>query len=76
MQMMSVKNLVVIETTDAILVVDKKESQKIKEIVNHLNIKEYAEAKEHKKVYRPWGSYKCLFEEPTWKVKKIIVNLT
>lgn len=69
-----VKNLVVIETTDAILVVDKKESQKIKEIVNHLNVKEYAEAKEHKKVYRPWGSYKCLFEEPTWKVKKIVVK--
>ena len=69
-----VKNLVVVETTDAILVLDKKDSQKIKEIVNHLNEKCFVEANEHKKVYRPWGSYKCLFEEQTWKVKKIVVK--
>ena len=69
-----VKNLVVVETTDAILVLDKKDSQKIKEIVKDLNKKCFIEANEHKKVYRPWGSYKCLFEEQTWKVKKIVVK--
>ena len=65
-----VKNLIVVETTDAILVSDKKDSQKI----NYLNTNDYVEAKEHKKVYRPWGSYRSLFEEQTWKVKKIVVN--
>jgi len=69
-----VENLVVIETADALLVLNRENSQDIKEIVNYLNKINSSEAKEHKIIYRPWGSYECLYEESTWKVKKIIVK--
>ena len=68
------ENLVVIETADSLLVLNREDSQKIKEIVNYLNSINSPEAKEHKTIYRPWGSYKCLFEESKWKVKKIVVK--
>ena len=32
------------------------------------------EAKTHKKVYRPWGSYTSIVNGEKWQVKRIIVN--
>ena len=67
-------NLIIIETSDAILICDKRKSQVIKEIVPLLKKKGYEEGEIHKKVFRPWGSYTSIEEDSTWKIKKIIVN--
>ena len=68
------QNLVVVETSDALLVLNKTHSQKVKEVVNELNKKNKSIGIEHKKIYRPWGSYTTLVEDLNWKVKKIEVN--
>jgi mannose-1-phosphate guanylyltransferase/mannose-6-phosphate isomerase len=67
-------NIAVIETSDAILVVDRNKSQEVKMIVNKLNIKKREEKNLHRKVSRPWGWYDSLDEGENFKVKRIQVN--
>ena len=69
-----VNDLVAIETRDAVLIIDKKKTQNLKDTVENLKQINFKESTEHKKIFRPWGSYTSLVEDLTWKVKKIIVN--
>ena len=71
---LGVKNLVVIETHDAVLIADKESSQNVKNIVSNLKKEKYVEAKKHRKNYRPWGSYFSIAEDKGWQVKRINVN--
>ena len=66
--------LVVVETSDAILISDKNSSQKVKNIVNHLKNKNIPEGRSHTKVYRPWGNYISVLESNRWQVKLIQVK--
>ncbi len=67
-------DLIAVETSDAILVIDKKKSQKVKEIVQVLKNKKIPQGQKHSKVYRPWGYYLSLSEDPKWQVKLILVK--
>ena len=69
-----IKNLVIIDTSDAILVANKDCSQDVKQIVKDLNDLNLNDGKEHKKIFRPWGNYISIAEDHTWKVKKISVK--
>ena len=69
-----IKNLVIIETSDAILVADKDSSQEVKQVVKDLDQLKLNDGKEHKKIFRPWGNYISIAEDNTWKVKKITVK--
>ena len=69
-----IENLIIIETGDAILVMEKTHSQKVKYIVENLKQQKILEGKEHKKIFRPWGNYTSIVEGKNWKVKKIIVK--
>ena len=71
---LGIKDLIVIETDDAILVANKNKSQNIKEIVQNLEKDNDPVAKEHKKIYRPWGHYISIKENSEWKVKMIFVK--
>jgi mannose-1-phosphate guanylyltransferase/mannose-6-phosphate isomerase len=68
------KDCIIIETADALLVADKNQAQKVKSIVQTLKTRKRNEAMLHQRVYRPWGSYETLDEEYRFKVKRIIVN--
>lgn len=68
------KNLVIVETADAILVTEKSRSQDIKDIVSELKNMNYLESIVHKKVYRPWGSFISIAEDSRWQVKLININ--
>ncbi len=68
------KNLAIIDTSDAILVVDKNKSQEVKNIVEKLRDKEIPEALEHQKSFRPWGNYQSLVKKNKWQVKLITVK--
>ena len=68
------EDLIVVETNDAILVSNKRESQKVKEIVKILRDKKIPEGLKHSKIYRPWGHYKTIIEEDRWQVKLIEVK--
>ena len=68
------KNLIIVETNDAILVADQGASEKVKDVVQYLKSHNYSESIEHKKIYRPWGNYTKINEGDRWKVKKIFVK--
>ncbi|GAB3274393.1 mannose-1-phosphate guanylyltransferase/mannose-6-phosphate isomerase [Parahaliea aestuarii] len=69
-----VQNLVVVETSDAVLVADRNQVQDVKRLVSALKAQQRPEAELHAKVYRPWGSYESLVEGERFQVKRIIVN--
>ena len=69
-----IKNIVAIDTNDAILISDMDSSQNIKEIVNSMKKRDINEATQHKRGFRPWGNYLSIATESTWQVKLINVN--
>ena len=69
-----IKDLVIIETADAVLVADRKNSQDVKEIVNLLSQQQREEKNLHRKVARPWGWYDSVDEGERFKVKRIQVK--
>jgi mannose-1-phosphate guanylyltransferase/mannose-6-phosphate isomerase len=71
---LGVKNLIVIETSDAVLVADRNQSQNVKKLVKQLEEKNRRELSLHRKVHRPWGWYDCIDEAENFKVKRIKVN--
>jgi mannose-1-phosphate guanylyltransferase/mannose-6-phosphate isomerase len=69
-----VKNLIIVETADAVLVADRKNSQDVKSIVNQLEQQKREEKNLHRKVARPWGWYDSIDQGEHFKVKRIQVN--
>ena len=67
-------DLIVIETSDAILISEKSFTQKIKTIVEDLKRKGVKEGITHKKVFRPWGNYESIANDERWQVKLISVK--
>ncbi len=72
--LVGVKDLVVIETSDAVLVADKSRSQDVSQIVAALKGKNREEHVLHRKVHRPWGWYDSIDEGQRFKVKRIQVK--
>ena len=69
-----IHNQIIVETSDAILVADKSQSEQVKSIVNQLKAKGRPEGDMHRQVYRPWGSYDSIVCSDRFQVKLIIVN--
>ena len=72
--LVDVDNLVVIETSDAVLVANKSKSQHVKNIVDKLALDGREEHTLHRKVHRPWGWYDSVDEGERFKVKRIQVK--
>lgn len=69
-----VENLIIVETADAVLVADRKNSQDVKNIVTQLEVQQREEKNLHRKVSRPWGWYDSVDEGERFKVKRIQVK--
>jgi mannose-1-phosphate guanylyltransferase/mannose-6-phosphate isomerase len=69
-----VEDLLISETADAVLVAPLSRSQDVKKIVSQLKSSEREEHILHRTVYRPWGSFTILEEQPAFKIKRITVN--
>ncbi|WP_133013294.1 mannose-1-phosphate guanylyltransferase/mannose-6-phosphate isomerase [Marinomonas flavescens] len=69
-----VNNLVIVETADAILVMDKDNAQDVKKIVKRLKAEGREEHMFHTTVYRPWGSYQTVDLGERHQVKRIMVK--
>jgi mannose-1-phosphate guanylyltransferase/mannose-6-phosphate isomerase len=67
-------NIIVVDTQDALLVLNKSYDQQIKNIVQKLNENKRSEADSHTKVFRPWGYYHSIESRVGYQVKKIVVN--
>ena len=71
---LGVKNLVVVETDDAVLIADRSKAQDIKKVVKQLEAAGSPEGKAHRKIYRPWGHYTSVVDDSRWQVKRISVK--
>ncbi|TYO98374.1 mannose-1-phosphate guanylyltransferase/mannose-6-phosphate isomerase [Geothermobacter ehrlichii] len=69
-----VRNLVVVETADAVLVADRDRVQDVKKIVERLKADGRSETLLHRRVNRPWGSYEGIDAGDRFQVKRITVN--
>lgn len=68
------KDLIVVEDKDCVLVAQKDQSQDVKELVEELKRQGREETKLHRQVFRPWGSYDSIDSEDGFQVKRLIVN--
>lgn len=69
-----VDDLMVVDTTDAVLIAHKNKSQGVKDVVQFLQAKSHEAAVYHTTVHRPWGSYTILEDEDDCKVKRLVVK--
>ena len=68
------KDLIIIDTPDALLVAKRGQAQRVKEVVDLLKERKRKEVVEHMTTYRPWGSYTILEEDSRYKIKRIVVK--
>ena len=71
---LGIKDLVIVETDDAILVSDKNSSQKVKSLVKDLDKNNFSEIKQNRKTYRPWGYFISVIKGQNWQVKRLEIN--
>ncbi|MBD3766850.1 MAG: mannose-1-phosphate guanylyltransferase/mannose-6-phosphate isomerase [Gammaproteobacteria bacterium] len=69
-----VDDLIVVDTTDSVLITKKGSSQKVKEVVAQLKRIKPDLCDVHRLAYRPWGSYEVLLDTDKYKIKRIIVK--
>lgn len=72
--LVGVKDLVVIDAQDAVLVASKTQVQDVKRVVEQLKANGRSEWKYHRKVYRPWGAYDSIDSADRFQVKRITVK--
>ena len=68
------KDVVIVETKDAVLVADKNQVQDVKILVEQLKAKGRTEHQLHREVYRPWGKYDSIDKGERYQVKRITVK--
>jgi len=69
-----VNDLVVVETADAVLVMNKNSAQDVKQIVKRIKSEGREQHMYHSTVHRPWGTYQIVDVGKKHKVKRIIVK--
>jgi len=67
-------NTVVVETPDAVLVLDRNHAQDLKSALAVLADDERGELTTHQTCYRPWGHYESLIVGERFQVKRITVK--
>ena len=68
------KDHIVVETKDAVLVVARDRVQDVKTVVSRLKQAGRYEAALHREVYRPWGSYDGIDAGERFQVKRLTVK--
>ena len=68
------RDTIIVETADAVLVMDASQAQHTKTLVAQLIKQERPEATMHREVFRPWGSYDSIGNGDRFQVKRITVK--
>jgi mannose-1-phosphate guanylyltransferase/mannose-6-phosphate isomerase len=68
-----VKDMVIVSTSDAVMVIPRARSQEVRELVAKLKAAKRPEATDHKRVHRPWGYYESIDMGERFQVKRIVV---
>ena len=69
-----VRDAIIIETPDAVLVANREDAQGVKKIVDQLQALGRSERLAHRRERRPWGSFESLASGQGFQVKRIVVN--
>ncbi|MND36926.1 Mannose-1-phosphate guanylyltransferase 1 [compost metagenome] len=72
--LVGVDNLVVVQTKDAVLVVEQSKVQDVKKIVDGLKAAGRTEHQVHREIYRPWGHQDAIDKGERYEVKRITVK--
>ena len=67
-------NLAIIETADAVMVLNRDKSQHVKGLIAALREQDREELDRTPQVQRPWGGYEVIEARPGWQVKKLTIN--
>lgn len=68
------RNTMIVETADALLIMDTERAQDTKQLVAKLLSTRRPEATQHREIFRPWGSYDCIGTGERFQVKRITVK--
>jgi mannose-1-phosphate guanylyltransferase/mannose-6-phosphate isomerase len=68
------RDMIVVETDDAVLVAPRECAQDVKEAVDLLRTQEREECRAPRRVMRPWGCYEDIDAGERFRVKRITVN--
>ena len=68
------RDLIIVDTPDALLVVSKDRTQEVKQLYSELKSSGHESHKFHRTVHRPWGTYTVLEEGDRYKIKRIVVK--
>jgi mannose-1-phosphate guanylyltransferase / mannose-6-phosphate isomerase len=71
--LVGVEDLVVVSTSDAVMVVPRARAQEVKDLAAKLKAGNRPEATVHKRVHRPWGYYESIDMGERFQVKRIVV---
>lgn len=69
-----VDDLIVVETSDAVLVVHKDHAQDVKKITDQLEALGRCESEFHRRVHRPWGAFEGVDTGDRFQVKRLTVR--
>jgi len=72
-ELLGIKDSIVIDTRDALLIAKKGDTQGVKEIVQRLKVEANELTQVHSLVHRPWGTYEVLYGHENYKIKRIVV---
>jgi mannose-1-phosphate guanylyltransferase / mannose-6-phosphate isomerase len=67
-------DVVVVETSDAVMVARKDKAQSVGQLVAKLKLAGRDECLVHRKVHRPWGTYDGIEKGDRFQVKRIVVD--
>jgi mannose-1-phosphate guanylyltransferase/mannose-6-phosphate isomerase len=69
-----VNDLIVVETSDAVLVAHKDHAQDVKKITEQLEEQGRCEGEFHRRVHRPWGAFEGIDAGERFQVKRLSVK--
>ena len=72
--LVGISDLIIVETSDAVLIANKNDAQNIKFLVDKIKKKNKKLVEEHTKIHRPWGWFETIEEGKNFKVKRIFLN--
>ena len=72
--LLGVRDLVVVETRDAVLVAARSRAEEVKEVVAGLARDNRSEHVSHARVYRPWGYYESVDAGEQFQVKRLMIK--
>lgn len=70
---LGLRDLVLVETADAVLALDRTRAQALRAAVEALVAQARPEAADHRRVLRPWGSYETIAAGERHQVKRLVV---